>query len=226
MKKGNVKKSSRNRTRFTIDLDIRGLVFMVMMMTLTAIAIFYLGTIFGKASRNPNKNLSIAGLDENTTGETSPLKLPKDLAIFDINDDPKKIDALKKDFENIAKETDQAKKEMNTQAIPPNDKGDTFADIGQKQAVWPAQKPDAKKSRGLYTIQVFVTKSKEKAKNITRQLKQKSFDAYLSEVTIEGKKLYRIRVGRKSKENIDVLKKNHPQAQHPVEPTSCQKFPA
>ena len=206
MKTGNVKKGSRNKKQFTITLNIQGLIFMIVMASLTGATVFSLGVIFGKASRNPNEPLAITGMDEKAADQSSELKIPKDLAIFDINDDPQKLETLKKDFATISKKSDL---EMSQSSAPPNlptpKAGNPLAEKAKESKVWPAATREEKGATEIYTVQVFVTKSAEKAKNITRQLKQKSFDAYLSEITIEGKKLYRIRVGRKSKENIKVL---------------------
>ncbi|NQU66201.1 MAG: SPOR domain-containing protein, partial [SAR324 cluster bacterium] len=51
----------------------------------------------------------------------------------------------------------------------------------------------------LYTFQIITTKDLEKAGLFVEQLKRKGFDAYKDDVTIENKKLYRVRVGRKTR---------------------------
>ncbi|MCG8336722.1 MAG: SPOR domain-containing protein, partial [Proteobacteria bacterium] len=49
------------------------------------------------------------------------------------------------------------------------------------------------------------TKDKNKADRIVRMLRRQKFDSYLAQVNIEGQTIYRVRVGKKSKAEIEKL---------------------
>lgn len=207
MKKlGNRKRLAAGKTRFTIDLDIKGVVLFSTMAIFTAATVFYLGLIFGKASRQPDRpmpQLDFSAKEETPEKNTA---IPKDLAVFDINDDPQQLDKLKESAQKDLQKTDtviEKTKEQETPTIIPVKRSTTQ----EKKKKWPEKKATAdKKTANLYTIQVFVTKSREKANTLTRQLRQKNFEAYVLEVAHEKQKLYKIRVGRRSKEKVAELK--------------------
>ncbi len=66
----------------------------------------------------------------------------------------------------------------------------------------------AKHQSEKYTIQVIATKSKEKAHEIVNMLGESGYDSYVIEVEIVGIKIYRVRVGRLPKKDIDQLYEN------------------
>jgi cell division septation protein DedD len=206
---GNRRKSSKNRTQFSIDLDIKGMILLLVLATFTAATVFYLGIIFGKASRNPNQNFNPGDSVNPIKVEDKALTIPKDLKIYDINDDPNTIDDFTSNIKKELKKTENIIKSTENQIKLDEKKNQTepTATATKPQTKnWPDQKTVTVTSANNYTIQVFVTKSKEKANKITQQLRQKSFDAYVEEVSHEGNKLFKIRVGRKSKQDIQALK--------------------
>ncbi len=198
-KSGNKRYSVKNSTHFTIDLDIKGLILFLTMVALTGVTVFYLGVIFGKASRKPDEATSSKSFSESAAVKEDELSIPKNLKIFDIKDDPQKIDTLRQNVENALKKTDTAIKQGEDQL---KDRAKP-AEVTKQ----PNTKTITSKSLNIYTIQVFVTKSKEKANLLSRQLRQKNFDSHVLEVSHQGQKLYKIRVGRKSREKIKELEK-------------------
>ncbi len=209
MKKvGNRRKTRQNATQFSIDLNIRGMILLLILASFTGVTIFYLGVIFGKASRNPNQDLNLSESSNPIKIEDKALSIPKDLKIYDINDDPNKINSLTNNIKKELKKTDDIIKSTETQIKLDDKKNQTVTDTGTKPQPksWPDQKTVTVKPANNYTIQVFVTKSKEKASKITQQLRQKTFDAYIQEVSHQGKKLYKIRVGHNTKQEIPKLK--------------------
>ena len=205
MKKlGNRKRTAEAKTHFTIDLDIKGMLFFSIMVVLTGVTVFYLGVIFGKASRQPGQQLNQPDMEERVNTQEEDLTIPKDLEIFDINDNPQNMDKLTKNVRKALKKTEAVIKEtqkLETPVVSPKQ-----SETPQEQKRWPERNTIVNKPVNIYTVQVFVTKSKEKANNLTRQLRQKKFNAYVQEVQHENQKLYKIRVGRKPKEEISALK--------------------
>ncbi|MCP4754204.1 MAG: hypothetical protein GY866_25235 [Proteobacteria bacterium] len=214
--------TAKKSTQFSIDLDARGLIFFLVLVGLTAATVFYLGIIFGKATRNPN-DPSLrpkSGVDLQPAGETS--ESPKNLNIFNIRDRGKSVETLKKDSEQLFEKTDKMIKESERSARQAEAKKRMEARTAVEKPVKTAprkaakpktftpQWPDVGKSQDggtkLYTIQVAATKSKEKASRIVSQLRKKAFDAYMVDVMIQGAKIYRIRVGRQPKAKIRKMK--------------------
>lgn len=206
---GNRRAPSKNKTQFNIDLDVRGMILLLVLGTFTAATIFYLGTIFGKASRNPNQDFNLGESANPIKVEDKTLTIPKDLKIYDINDDPKAIDDFTSNIKEELKKTENIIKSTENQIKldeKKNQSDPVTTTTKPEKKNWPDQKTVTVTAANNYTIQVFVTKSKEKANKITQQLRQKSFDAYVEEVSHEGNKLFKIRVGRKSKQEIQGLK--------------------
>ncbi|MBT4290797.1 MAG: SPOR domain-containing protein [Deltaproteobacteria bacterium] len=206
---GNRRRPSKNATQFSIDLDIRGMIILLVLATFTAATVFYLGVIFGKASRNPNQDFRSSKTANPIKVEEKALTIPKDLKIYDINDEPNTNDNFTSNIKKELKKTDDIIKSTEKQIKLDNKKNqtDTKSSTTKTQAkTWPDQKTVTVKPANNYTIQVFVTKSKEKANKITKQLRQKAFDAYIEEVSHQGNKLFKIRVGHKTKQEIPQLK--------------------
>ena len=61
-------------------------------------------------------------------------------------------------------------------------------------------------SNELYTIQIIATKNRERADNLRIKLQGENFDAYVKEITLQGNKVYRVRVGRRNRSEIQQLK--------------------
>jgi cell division septation protein DedD len=210
-KKAKAKKAlkAKNPTQFSIDLDVKGLVFFLILVFLTASLLFYLGVIFGKASRNPN----ISGIIPKKIARVSiPGKKPvvtDKLEIFNVRDDSKKISNLKKDTElmlgKVEKMLNEAKAKDAAESKPKVTGKTTTEKKPEKQ--WPESSQDKIKKGDLYTIQVMATKDKAKADKIVRQLRRKAFDAYLVKTAIQGQDFFRVRVGKKNKEDINKMGK-------------------
>ncbi len=204
-------------TQFTVDLDIKGIVLFIGLGVLTAIVIFYLGMIFGKASRNPNTYVASGTSQSDLKAVTEEKISTKDLEIYKMRSDGEKVKNLKDDTESALVEADrlisESKKQLTTpKAKKTGDQAQTKSKQGDKQVAektqkkqWPEQTEQTKSLKELYTVQVFATKDKEKAEKIIRLLRKKEFDAYSVEATIENQKIYRVRVGRKSKSDITRL---------------------
>lgn len=206
---GNRRRPSKSATQFSIDLDVRGMILLLVLATFTAATVFYLGVIFGKASRNPNQDYKLGETANPIKVEEKALTIPKDLKIYDINDEPNANDNLTSSIKKALKKTDDIIKSTEKQIKLENKKNQTetkAATTKSKAKAWPDQKTVTVKAANNYTIQVFVTKSKEKAAKLTQQLRQKAYDAYINEVSHEGNKLYKIRVGHKTKQEIPALK--------------------
>ena len=216
------KKESRkikNQTTFTLEIDSKGLVIFAILVLLTAVTIFYLGMIFGKANRDPNLALKDpAGLTE--SGEEQPLIVPpKDLKIYDVHDKEKPLSNLQKEFAEISKKTDTIiEKEKQADRQEAEERRAT-AEQAQKIAepekpAQPAKPPTVnwpettttQKNQKLFTIQVMATRNKTKADRIINQLKQKSYNAYVMEAKLEGTTIYRVRVGKTNKKQIEALR--------------------
>lgn len=209
-----VKKVKKSPIQYTLDFDVKGLIFFVFLSAMTALVIFYLGWIIGKGSRNP----SVAGpnVKEEIIAERTAEKIitAEDLDIYNIREGDRLAD-LKDDTRNLLKEADRVlaeskkpekKAESVTKAKPTDSKAATPGTSPTKS--WPDQPAGSSVAKDLYTVQVFATKDRDKAERIVRLLKEKEFEAYLATATIEGQAIYRVRVGRKSKKEIEKLDAN------------------
>ncbi|MBU2512125.1 SPOR domain-containing protein [bacterium] len=211
-----VKPIKRTPTQFTVDLDIKGIILFIGLGLLTALVIFYLGMIFGKASRNPNAHVTSSKGQSELKTVTEEEISTKDLEVFDIRSDGEKVKNLQSDTKSALIEADriisESKNQLTTQKTEEpaltktksQEAADPVAEVAPKKQ-WPEQQATSKSQQESYTVQVFATKDKDKADRIVRLLRQKEFDAYLAEATIENQKIYRVRVGRKSKAEIAQL---------------------
>lgn len=211
------KRKKKNSTLFAIELDIKNLVFLIFLASLTGITIFYLGMLFGKATRDPNLGL-VEKNPENISDPNVKTKavIPKDLKIFDIRDQDNSLDNLKKDFNALSKKSDRlidkTKEDVKAQdrLITEAKKISSVTTQNEKTAEpkrWPENKKKASLGTGnIYTLQVLATISKEKSDLITKQLLQKGFDAYVISDRVDNRTLYKVRVGRKGKDSIRTLK--------------------
>lgn len=207
-----VKAVKKTPTQFSVDLDIKGLIMFVILAFMTAAVIFYLGVIFGKASRNPQHFASVDKDQQDLKVVTEEKISQKDLEIYTIRSDETDVSNLKANTKNVLAEADRLISESKTKAEPVKSKpAESSAKVEKKEtptkpkAQWPdkAAKTDSKQE--LYTVQVFATKDKEKAERYVRLLRKKEFDAYIVEANIESQKIYRVRVGRKSRPEITKL---------------------
>ncbi len=208
-----MKKTKKAATQYSIDLDIKGMFFFVTLALLTAVVVFYLGVLFGKASRDPNLKPLVAS-ESTTPGKISEEKITaNDLEIYNIRNDDEKISVLKKDTQSVLDEADRVIDETKnyqpgdavpivTEEIPVPEA--TKAEK-PKEGQWPDQTTPSKLPKDTYTVQVFATKDKNKADRIVRQLRRQQFDAYLAQVSIENQTIYRVRIGRKPKAEIENL---------------------
>jgi cell division septation protein DedD len=205
-----MKKSKKTATQYSIDLDIKGMFFFVILALLTAIVVFYLGVLFGKASRDPSAK-ALSAPESSVPGKTSADKITaSDLEIYNIrSDDDTKISTLKKETKSVLEEADRVIRQSKTKQTKPVElKGSEPQPVAAKpkqSSQWPDQSTTSDLPKNTWTVQVFATKDKDKANRIVRVLRQQKFDAYLAQVNIEDQTIYRVRVGRKSKTEIEKL---------------------
>lgn len=212
------KRKKKENTLLSIELNVKNLITLIFLASLTGMTIFYLGMLFGKATRDPNLGL-VEDAPDRKTATTSQTKaeIPKDLKIFDIRDQENNLSDLKKDFDALSQKSDtlikKTKKENAEQKRLVQEARKIIAapqpapiKVPQKQ--WP-DKPSQQAELGsgsIYTLQVLATISQSKSNLITKQLLQKGFDAYVISDRIDGKDIYKVRVGRKGKGSIQKLK--------------------
>lgn len=205
-----MKKVKKAGAQYSIDLDIKGMFFFIILALMTAVVVFYLGVLFGKASRDPNfKALSVA---ENKVPEKMDADkiTTSDLEIYNIRtEDDKKISTLKKDTQSVLDEAERVIQQ--SKSLQPDQAEATKAEPQQavtkpaQQAQWPDQPSPETLPKNTWTVQVFATKDKNKADRIVRMLRRQKFDSYLARVNIEGQTIYRVRVGRRPKAEIEKL---------------------
>ncbi len=208
-----VKKVKKNPTQYTLDFDFKGLLFFISLSLLTALVVFYLGWIMGMGSRDPN--IAEMNVKEEVIAEKNAEKMitADDLEIYNIRES-KRISHLKDDTKSILKEADRVLKESKNKEPVSVEKDTTKAKTkpatskAKPQNQWPEESVKKKGSQELYTVQVIATRDREKAEKYVRLLKEKEFEAYLTTATIENKVLYRVRVGRKSRVNIEKMNIN------------------
>ncbi len=204
--------ASRRSSQFFIEMDARGIILFLMLVLLTAAVVFYLGFIFGKATRDPNDpNLKHAKISDSKASDKQTLS-KKDLNIYKIKEDKKKAASLTAEAKSAMKKVDQLMKgeKPSVKAAPktsnakPPTKPVAITKSGEKPE---AKQPDATTSEveKLYTIQIIATRNNERAGDIVKHLKRKGFEAYLVEVQAGGKKIYRVRVGKQAKTEISKL---------------------
>ena len=208
------KKVSRNvkQTQFTLDMDKKGLFLFLLMVLLTAGAVFYLGMIFGKASRDPNTpDIKSEKIIRKAATPKKTIAINK-LEIFDTGDKggSNTIKNLKKKTQHQLSKADRVMNERRIQEKPASAAKSSKPDQPVKKATkprWPDVETTSDKSGDIYSIQVFATRDKDKADKIVAQLRKKAFDAYLLPAEIEGKKIFRVRVAKLMKSKIGKVKK-------------------
>ncbi len=231
MKKPNKSGLKKNQigTHFSLEIDTKGIVIFSIMTLLTAGTIFYLGVIFGKAVRDPNiRQGQLPGMSANEGEDGSVKKLRNNLKIYDIRDkNPKKdeqseISTFKKDILKKSDEADQLinfsqdvlreskagnkSNQVKTKEMVAPDKPvkKITASPVEKNKAWPDN--TARSPTGVFTIQILATKNRSRAESFRDQLKAQNFDAYITEIKLQGKMIYRVRVGRRNKNEIQQLK--------------------
>jgi cell division septation protein DedD len=197
-----VKKVKKGPIQYTLDFDVKGLMFFIFLSALTALVVFYLGWVAGKGSRNPN--ITGPRMTEEIIAERPAEKVitANDLEIYNIREDDR-ISNLKDNTKTILKEADRVLGESQQPAkkSAPTAKPKPAAPATPVKS-WPDKPTKVTSQQEIYTVQVFATKDKEKAERIVRLLKEKEFEAYLTTATIEKQIIFRVRVGRKSKTEI------------------------
>ncbi len=205
-----MKKTKKAGTQYSIDLDIKGVFFFIILALMTAVVVFYLGVMFGKASRDPNFKVSSA-TESKTEEKTDADKITtNDLEIYNIRtEEDKKISSLKKDTQSVLDEAERVIQQTKQRQAGPLELEKAEPQPAVKKPVQPTQWPDQPTAESLpkntWTVQVFATKDKNKADRIVRMLRHQKFDSYLAQVNIEGQTIYRVRVGKRSKAEIEKL---------------------
>ncbi|MDH5560148.1 MAG: SPOR domain-containing protein [Deltaproteobacteria bacterium] len=216
-------KQKKNKSQFTIDIDLKGLVLFLFLSLLSAVIIFYLGMVFGKATRDPNTSItkSEKSVQDSVKLESGDEQSEDKLSFFNIRDEKDSLSTLKKDFEDIDKKTDDLIEDNKIRLERSSEEEKTIepekiVKIKQKSAVpleiklekrWPenSQSTSAKKGK-LFSLQVLATRDINKAQTFVKQLQQKLFPAYVTEITIENTKIYRVRVGKEDRSSIITMK--------------------
>ena len=180
-----MKKTTKASTQYTIDLDLKTMIFFLMLALATAVVVFYLGILFGKASRDPNQaNVSTI---ETTPSNRSEEKVitEKDLEIYSIRTEEDTFSDLKKDSASVLKKADkmlETSPSSSESSSAPGDAVQTSASSSSEPEsgpqTWPEQSPQDDLPKNTYTVQVFATKDRDKAERIVRLLRQQQFDAY------------------------------------------------
>lgn len=206
--------ANKEPLEFSIDMDLKNLIIIGALSCLTALVLFYLGVIYGKASRNPSLEAQKEMIAVNTQKTEEKEISQKDLEIFTIREEGEQLKTLKSDTHNILAEADrvieasqnQLKAQKKAETVEPKPTPTPPPKTVEKQ--WPEKTTPAHKAEELYTVQIFATKDQDKANRIVRLLRKQEFDAYLVSITIENQLIYRVRVGRKPKAEIETLNKS------------------
>ena len=199
----------KKSNQFAIEMDVKGISFFLFLGLAAALLVFYLGYVFGKATRDPNTLTAQTPSQIQAGSDLQESKVQKNLKIFDLKEDAgtriKKLKKSSSETLNSANKIIAASKEQTQPVVAPKQKKrqptptKTDSDFTPK---WPDSSQNRKGGEDLYTFQIITTKNFEKASSFVKQLKRKGFDAYKDDVTIENKKLYRVRVGRKSRSQM------------------------
>ena len=208
----------KKSSQFAIEMDARGISFLLFLGLSAALLVFYLGYVFGKATRDPNLTLTQVPAQIQTDTDSQDSEVQKNLKIFDIKgDEGTTIEQLKKSSTETLDKANQiiaqSKEETRSEpAVPASEQKEsppettkTDSDFTPK---WPDSSQNPKTGEDLYTFQIITTKNFDKASSFVKQLRLKGFDAYKDDVTIENKKLYRVRVGRKSRSQMLAIEDN------------------
>jgi len=200
-------------TQLSIELDIKALVFFLVLVALTASTVFYLGIILGRSMRDPNRvspPAASAGAVETGTEAVQPTGK---LNIYDIKNEAKDIEELKRDStkalnkaDSVLKQAEPAKPESPSASVPEKPAPATEEKPGSFTPTWPDDKTATDTKEVRYTIQIMATRDYEKAVRIVTEMRKKGFNAYLEDITVEENKIHRVRVGRVTKEEIEPLK--------------------
>ncbi|MFH2132608.1 MAG: SPOR domain-containing protein [bacterium] len=202
-------------TQLAIEMDVKGIGFFLFLGLAAALIVFYLGYTFGQATRDPNAVAQQAQVQGDEAGETSAADVQKELKIFDIRGDSGSgIEDLKKDsnqaMDNVNKlisETRSEQKRNQVDPVPPPVKN--TPEVVRKETdftpKWPDSSEKTKTGDDLHTYQIITTKDIQKANSIVRQLKRKGFDAYMVDIDLQGTRLYRVRVGRGTRAELQAI---------------------
>lgn len=202
-----IKRISKERrsTMFTIDLDTKGMLIFLVLVLLTAITIFYLGVIFGKATRDPNDPALGPKLNVKKIVKDNKSISTKNLNIFNIRDSNDQDDSLKKKSAQVLKKSDRV---FGVSDSAKQSKPKPAPAVAAKEIKAPSSKisePQPQKE-ALFAVQIFATQNIARARDLIAQLRKKSFDAYIVEISVDGRKIYRVRVGKKTKNEAAKLR--------------------
>jgi len=203
-----VKKTARKSTQFAVEMDTRGIGFLLVLGMGAALLVFYLGYTFGKASRDPNLAVKQPAAQESEQETQTAEAVKKDLKIYGIKEEQgAAIDELKMSSQETLNDADrliseaQKEPEPAPQPVPaekpaPAKKADSFT------PQWPDKAKGPDSDSGMYTFQIMASSDIKTADTMVRLLKQRGFDAYIKEHKVQGKLLYRVRVGRGSRSQL------------------------
>ncbi len=214
-------------SQFSLDMDAKGLITLLVLAGLSLATAFYLGVIFGKAQRVPE---ALPPLErQQITAPRVEESSNEDLSIYNLKKDQTGLEDLKRDFEKITQEADQVQGEetrrQKSRAVLKQAQSQGGLAIEPEKPAKAKKKAPAKKvekfkpswtdqvlsdtpshSGPLFSVQVMATRSRDRAQALVNQLRTKGFDAYLEEVKLESATIYRIRVGREPKKRITQIK--------------------
>lgn len=213
--KQNVKPSKKNQppkkpAQFSIDMDVKGIGFFLLLGIGAALIVFYLGYTAGLAKRDPNKLSQKQPTPVETVAEAKVEEVKKDLKIYDIREDSGvRIEALKKssketlsDANRIIAESKQDPSVPQEASKPTPEESASEKKEPEFTPQWPEKTDSDDDEKGLYTYQITSTKDIQKATTLVKHLKRKGFDAYRVAFKFKGELFYRVRVGRGSKSEL------------------------
>ena len=200
-------------TRFAIDMDVKGIGFLLLLGLGTALIVFYLGYTYGKATRDPNSIAMQSSESSQARENALENEVQKNLKIYDVREEnASKIEELRRssketlnDANRIIAETRQSQEQREAVRSAPAKPKRAETKEGAFKPQWPENARETKSDGPLYTYQIMSTTNIEKATSRVKLLKQRGFDAYRVAAKINGKLFYRVRVGRGTKDELKAI---------------------
>lgn len=223
--------SPRTRRLYRLELDGRTMLLMVGLLALTGVVVFYLGMLSGMGMRGADEFPPVASITP-----TPPAQPGDETLTFNRNlrSDDQTPERLNVSDGRLSRRTNelisQAQRELVLEEVAPQRVPITTAPT-QPQAAKPtlprtapptvpqtaqpaaprrhpiASTSNTSTSNGVYTVQVFSSRSLDKAQSLITKLKRQGFSAYLNQFKAAGSKTwFRVRVGRTNRQSAETLK--------------------
>lgn len=220
--------SPKTRRLYRLELDSRTMLLMVGLLALTGVVVFYLGMLSGMGMRSADEFPLVASISPTPPAQPGDETLSFNRNLRSDSQAPERLNVTDGRLSKRTRELlSQAQRELVLEEVSPPRLPKTTAPLQPQvarpslpriappaapQTAAPQRQPsvsarNASTSSGVYTVQVFSSRSQDKAQSLVTKLRRQGFSAYLNQFkAVDRSTWFRVRVGRTNRQSAESLK--------------------